>query len=113
MQLKHLYLILAILGTIIPLWPFTEFLIEYGFNLDLMFRLMWVNEIASFFTWDVVISSFVVIVFIISESMKLKIKNFWIYILFNRIIGVSLGLPAFLYARAMVIEKIEIKVNEN
>ncbi len=70
-----------------------------------MFRLMWVNEIASFFTWDVIVSSFAMIIFIVVESRKLKIKNSWLFIFFNLTVGVSLALPAFLYARCLVNEK--------
>jgi hypothetical protein len=31
-------------------------------------------------------------------------KNFWVYIVFNLLVGVSLALPAFLYMRQIKLE---------
>jgi hypothetical protein len=99
MKLKHVYLLIAILGTFIPLYQFWEFIGMYGFNLGLFFEQMFANDIASFFAWDVIISTIALIIFILVEGSRLKMKNTWVYILLNVLIGVSLALPAFLYMR--------------
>ena len=104
MKLKHLYLAIAIVGTIVPYYFFIGFLMEHGLNLNLMLDQMFVNGISSFFSWDVIISTFAVVTLVISEGKKLEMKHRWLYIIFNLSVGVSLALPAFLYARELKIE---------
>jgi hypothetical protein len=57
MKLKHLYLIIAILGTIIPLSHFLPFLVEHRFDIGFFAEQMFGSQIASFFAWDVIIST--------------------------------------------------------
>ncbi len=105
MKLKYLYLFLAIAGTIIPYLPFIQFLREHGLNLSLFLEQMFANPIASFFAWDVIVSTLAVLTLVFTEGQRLKMKNLWLYIIFNLTVGVSLALPAFLYAR-------EVKSNQ-
>jgi hypothetical protein len=101
MNLKRLYLAIAILGTILPLYLFSQFLLENGVNFPLFLRHMMANDIASFFAWDVIISSLAVITLVLTEWKRLRMKNLWLYVLLNLTIGISLALPAFLYIRAI------------
>jgi len=105
MKLKYLYLLIAILGTFIPVYQFWEFLQVYGFDLNLFIKQMFANHIASCFAWDLIISTLALIIFMLVEGQRLKMKNIWIYILFNILVGVSLALPAFLYSREVVLER--------
>jgi hypothetical protein len=57
--MKWLYLIAAILGTVLPLSQFIPFLMAYGFDLPLFFRQLFQNHVSSFFGMDVIVSSFV------------------------------------------------------
>lgn len=79
MKIKYLYLILAVLGTLIPYIPFIEFLMREEFNPSLFVAQASQTPIASFFTLDVLVSSFVVIALVLSEGRKLGMKNLWIY----------------------------------
>jgi hypothetical protein len=57
------------------------------------------SELGAFLGMDVLISSIVLWVFIFAEGLRLGMKNLWIYILANLVVGVSLAFPLFLYFR--------------
>lgn len=98
MKLKHVYLSLMVLGSLIPLYYLAQFVMDYGLDIKLLIEQLFVNDISSFFGLDVIISALVTVVFVIFESKRLKIKN-GIYSLFGMLIGVSFCLPLFLYIR--------------
>lgn len=52
-----IYLILCILGIVLPYSQFVPFLLEQGLNLNLFFEQLFVNRISTFFGMDVIVSS--------------------------------------------------------
>lgn len=108
-MLQTTYLILCILGTILPYSQFVPFLIENGLDLKLFFEQLFTNRISSFFGMDLIISSLVLWVFVFWEGSRLGMKNLWIYIASNLLVGVSLGLPLFLLMRQRKLEKVANK----
>ncbi|MDX1686335.1 MAG: DUF2834 domain-containing protein [Saprospiraceae bacterium] len=109
MKLKSVYLILAIFGAVIPLSYFLSYVVESGFDIYLMVDAMFESGLASYFGWNVVLTFFTLIAFVLTEGMRLGMKNRWIYIVMGIFIGVSLALPAFLYARESRLESLQIK----
>lgn len=103
--MKYLYLIFAILGLVLPYSQLIPFLMENGLNISLFISQLFANRISGFFGWDVIISAVVLIPFIIVESKKLKITNYWIAIVGTCLVGVSFGLPLFLFLREIHQEK--------
>ena len=97
--MRALYLTLAVLGAALPLSQFVPFLLDHGLDLPLFFDQLFANRIAAFFGWDVIVSAFVVIAFVVTEGRRLSVQHWWVYILATLSVGVSLGLPLFLYAR--------------
>ncbi|PSB29213.1 DUF2834 domain-containing protein [Chlorogloea sp. CCALA 695] len=104
-MLQTTYLILCILGTILPYSQFVPFLLEHGLNLQLFFEQLFVNRISSFFAMDLIVSSLALWVFIFWEGSRLGMKNLWVYIASNLLVGVSLGLPLFLLMRQRKLEE--------
>ena len=94
-----LYLIAAILGTILPLSQFVPFLVAHGFDVPLFFQQLFQNHISAFFGMDVIVSSFVLWLFVFSEGRRRGMKNLWLYVVCNLTVGVSLALPLFLFFR--------------
>jgi len=105
MKTRHIYLLIAIIGTVVPYYHFGQFLIENGLDIGEFFNQMLASPIASFFTWDVVISTLAVITLVMTEGRRKGMKHLWVYVLFNLTVGVSLALPAFLYARQVKLDK--------
>ncbi len=104
-MLQTTYLILCILGTVLPYSQFVPFVLKHGLNLQLFFEQLFVNRISSFFAMDLIVSSLVLWIFVFWEGSRLGMKNLWVYIASNLLIGVSLGLPLFLLMRQRKLEE--------
>jgi hypothetical protein len=99
MRLRHLYLIFSVLGTLFPYWKLAPWVVEYGLNLSLLCQELFATRIGAFFGLDVVVSAFVLFVFIFAEGRRLRLSLLWLPILATLFVGVSLGFPLFLYLR--------------
>ena len=94
-----LYLIVAILGTILPLSQLVLFLEMHGMDGKVFFEQLFQNHISAFFGMDVIVSSFALWLFVFSEGRRRGMKNLWLYVACNFAVGVSLALPLFLFFR--------------
>ena len=99
MTLKNLYLVLAVAGTALPFWRLLPFLQEHGLDVPLLCARLFSDPVAAFFGTDVIVSSVVLWVFVFAEGGRAGVKRLWIPIVANLAVGVSLGLPLFLYMR--------------
>ena len=96
MSLKSLYLLLAVLGAVLPY----TFLISFGLNqgLDpiLFFGALFANGAVGMFTADLVISSVVFWLYMFSRRKQGPKPG--LFILLNLAVGLSCALPAYLWA---------------
>ena len=99
MTLRTLYLVLAVIGTVLPYSAFVPFLQEHGLDVQLFVEQLFANRISAFFGWDVIVSSVVLWLFVIIEGRRLSLRHLWVPIAGSLAVGVSLGLPLFLYMR--------------
>ena len=103
MSLRHIYSILFVIGTFLPLTQFWPWFGEHGLDLPLFFRELFSTRIGAFFGLDVIISAVVLMIFAIFETMRLKMKNrgtvLTAVIAAMLFAGVSSGFPLFLYFR--------------
>ena len=97
--MQWLYLIFVILGAILPLSQLIPFLAANGFDMPLFFRQLFHNHISAFFGIDVILSSFALWLFVFSEGRRRRMKNLWLYVVCNLLVGVCLALPLFLFFR--------------
>jgi hypothetical protein len=104
MKPKNFYLVLCLAGAILPYWWFVPFLREHGPDLRLFFEQLFATQISGFFAMDVIVSSLVLWVFVFVEGRRLGMKRLWLPIAANVAVGVSLGLPLFLYMREQQLE---------
>ena len=104
---KNAYLFLCILGTVLPYSQFVPWLVENGLNAQFFVRQLFANRIGAFFGWDVLISGVVLVGFVRSEGKRLGMSLLWLPILGLCAVGVSFGLPLFLYLRERALEGVE------
>src|SRR5882672_5730180 len=97
--MQWLYLVAAILGTILPLSQFVPFLAAHGFDMPLFFRQLFENSVSAFFGMDDIVSSLVLWLFAFSDGRRRGMRNLWLYVVCNLAVGVSLALPFFLFFR--------------
>tara|TARA_B100001113_G_C20769182_1_gene474458 strand:- start:173 stop:541 length:369 start_codon:yes stop_codon:yes gene_type:complete len=105
--LKWVYLLLAILGAILPSLANIEFAKTYGpsFDIQLFISLANNNPASQSLSRDLLIGSTAVFVWIISESNRLKMKHLWVVILTTFTIAFAFSAPLFLYLRELRIEE--------
>src|SRR5271167_1265848 len=99
MKLKSLYLVLCIVGVVLPYWEFIPWVAANGLNMPLFFQQLFANRISAFFGMDVLVSAVALLVFVRSERTRLSGIERWLPLVAVLTVGVSLGLPLFLYLR--------------
>jgi hypothetical protein len=99
MKVKYVYLLLCLPGALAPGSFFVGFLAEHGFDVRELFRQLFVNRISAFFGMDVVVSAIVLLVWIRTERRRRYIQGWWLAVLGTLGVGVSFGLPPFLFLR--------------
>jgi hypothetical protein len=105
MKPKTLYLALCIAGLLLPYSQFVPWVLQHGLNLRLFARELFANRIGAFFGMDVVVSAVALLVFTRIESTRLGIRHRWLALVAVLTVGVSLGLPLFLYLRESAMER--------
>lgn len=99
MKPKSLYLALCVAGTLLPYSQFVPFLQQHGLDFRLLFEQLFSNHIGGFFGLDVIVSSLVLWALVVVEGRRAGVKHLWTPIAASLVVGVSLGLPLFLYMR--------------
>src|SRR5215467_6222031 len=105
MKPRHFYLILCAVGCILPYSQLLPWLFEHGLNLGLFCRELFANRISAFFALDVIVSAIALIWFIQSDGKRLRIRFLWLPTIGTLIVGVSFGLPLFLYLRQSSLDR--------
>tara|TARA_B100000965_G_scaffold128041_1_gene106576 strand:+ start:117 stop:485 length:369 start_codon:yes stop_codon:yes gene_type:complete len=100
-NLSYIYLILAILGALLPMISNFQFAYEYGFAFDIkkFIQLANDNPAAESISRDLFISASAVFIWIINEAKKLDIKNMWIVYIGTFLIAFAFSAPFFLFLR--------------
>ena len=97
--MQWLFLVAAVLGAALPLSQFAPFLAAHGLDLPLFFRQLFANHVSAFFGLDVMVSALALFLFVASEGRRLRMRRLWAYVLCTLLVGVSFGLPLFLFFR--------------
>jgi len=105
MKPRHLYALLAVVGTVFPLWRFLPFLRDHGLDPSLFVQQLFSTPVSGFFAMDVLISTLVLWLFVYFEGRRISIPHRWAPVLATIVVGVSLGLPLFLYLRELQLER--------
>jgi len=106
MKLKNVYLILCVLGVVLPYWQFIPWVAANGLNMRLFVEQLFANRIGGFFGMDVIVSAIALLVFVRSERSRLKSWERWLPLAAVLLVGVSLALPLFLYLRESKLEEV-------
>ena len=104
MSRKHLYLALFIVGTVVPYLSFVPWVMDHGFDISRMMEELFANRVSAFFALDVIVSAVVLWVFIAFEGQRTGVRHTWAPIAASLAIGVSAGLPLFLFLRESAME---------
>src|SRR5438445_11166139 len=107
MKLRYLYLAFAGLGLVVPCSQLVPWIMEHhALNMPLFVRDLFANRISAFFALDVIVSAVVLISFIQTEGKRLGMRLLWLPTIGTLLVGVSLGLPLFLYQRQLQLDRV-------
>ena len=103
-RLRLTYLILSIIGFILPVFFFGRFFLEFGFDLSLLPDAWAANDATRGLTWDLTVAAATLTVMIVSETMVRR--DYWILICVPATfcVGVSFGFPLYLFLRSRPID---------
>lgn len=104
MKLKHLYLILSVIGFVGPYYFFIAFLMTHGLDGRAFLQQLFGTQISTFFAVDLIISSLIFVVYLRQESIRYSITFWWLYLIPLLTVGLSFALPLFLYFRERHLE---------
>jgi Terpene cyclase DEP1 len=106
MKPKTIYLALCFVGGLLPFWQLVAWAMQHGFNLSLFVRELFATRIGGFFGMEVLVSAIVFRVFMRVENSRISVPRRWLPVLAVLLVGVSHGLPLFLYMRELRLEEI-------
>ncbi|MEM6988760.1 MAG: DUF2834 domain-containing protein [Pseudomonadota bacterium] len=98
--MRGFYALMCVVGTVVPLWAFVPWVMEFGLDVSFFLSGAFVNRVAAFGWLDLIISALVLLAFIWTEGTRLGMRKLWLPTLGTCAVGVSLGLPLFLWMRA-------------
>lgn len=104
---KRLYLVLALLGTVIPWLFFAAFFSSEGADFPLFFRSLFANGAAGGFSADVLVSILVFWIWSYYDAKKHKVRYWWTVLPTSFCVGLSLALPLYLFFREDVAARFE------
>lgn len=101
MTLRLVWLALAIWGAIHPMSHFVAFWQENGWSLSLLIDSWYVNRGTEGLVWDLTISAIALTIWVLSETVPQR--NWWGLLAIPATfgIGVSCGLPLYLFLRRL------------
>jgi hypothetical protein len=103
--LMWFYLLMSAAGAIVP-WYFNLNQIANGiepFTLLNYFRAGFENNFAASITADFFIGTTPVVIWMVMEGRRLKMKGIWAYILFTFVIAFAFTCPLFLFNRQRIL----------
>lgn len=86
---------------------------ENGFNVTMLWNEATQNRISAFAWLDVIVSAVVLVGFIGYEGKRVGVKHQWLPILGTFTVGVSFGLPLFLFLRQIQLDQAKTKKATN
>ncbi|MEM1125244.1 MAG: DUF2834 domain-containing protein [Bacteroidota bacterium] len=92
------YLVLAILGTLLPYGLWAHFLVTNDFSVSAVVETL-MNPLALALLAELVVASVVFWIYMARQAAKYDIPHLWMFITLNIVVGLSCAWPLFMYVR--------------
>ncbi len=103
--MRFVYLILAVVGLVLPYSFFLSFLAANGLNFGLFFKELLATKISTFFAADLLLSCVVFLRYVRPEATRYHVRHWWLYLVATLTVGLSFAFPLFLYVREARVEQ--------
>ena len=97
--MKIFLIICCVVGIAVPYWFALPFFLIHGPNFRLFVEEMFASRISSFFAADLIISSVIFLSWSHRDARDKKIAGWWLVLVSNLVVGLSLALPLYLLKR--------------
>jgi hypothetical protein len=89
----------CVIGIVVPYWFALPFFLIHGPNFRLFLEEMFASRISSFFAADLIIASVIFLSWSRRDARDKKIAGWWLVLVSNLVVGLSLALPLYLLKR--------------
>lgn len=100
MRAARLYLVLCVLGAILPHWQLARFYAENGFTIFGYLEGMLETRVASALALDLAVSLAAFLGFVFIDGPRRGMRHLWIYAVLG-VVALSFALPFYLYRRTI------------
>ena len=97
--MRAFLIVCCVAGIVIPYWFALPFFLIHGSNFSLFFEELFETRISSFFAADLIVASVIFLVWSFVDARKRGISGWWIVLLSNLVVGLSLAMPLYLLKR--------------
>lgn len=97
--MKQIFLVLAVLGTLAPMAAFAPWVAQHGLSIPGLVSEMFATDISRFLSMDLICSALAVFA-MAARGWKRGVPHAWLAVVGTVSVGVSLGLPLYLYLEA-------------
>jgi hypothetical protein len=92
-------IVCCIAGIVVPYWFALPFFLIHGPNFRLFVEEIFATRISSFFAADLILSSVIFLSWSRREAKDKNIQGWWLVLVSNLVVGLSLALPLYLLKR--------------
>jgi len=97
--MRAFLMVSCLAGVVIPYWFALHFFVIHGANFNLFLEEMFGTRISSFFAADLIVASVIFLVWSRRDARERGISGWWVVLLSNLVVGLSLALPLYLLKR--------------
>jgi hypothetical protein len=99
MERKYVYLLIGLLGLVLPYSQLIPWIVEHGLDVSLFIEQLVTSRVAAFGWLDAGVSGLALFAFILIEGREGHVPHRWLPVAGTLLVGVSFGLPLYLYLR--------------
>ncbi|MFP4331501.1 MAG: DUF2834 domain-containing protein [Alkalispirochaetaceae bacterium] len=105
--MRYLYLLLAILGAVLPLSQFVPASIDGSFSVGQLISELMATRNLRGVAFDLLVAAVTGVVFMVVEGRRKRVAHLWLPLIGTVFVGFSFGLPIFLFLRETREERLE------
>ncbi len=95
--MKHFWLALTVVGTVVPYAFFIPWALEHDFDIPLLFVQNTETLGGRFFTADLILTGLALIIYVLARERHRHVPYYGLSLLGTLLVGISCGLPLYFY----------------
>jgi hypothetical protein len=97
--MKIFLIVCCVAGVVVPYWFAIPFFLMHGAKFRLFVQEIFATPISSFFAADLIIASMIFLSWSRRDARDKKIRGWWLVLVSNLVVGLSLAMPLYLLKR--------------